>query len=162
MLVREESFSPLRGDSALRAFVAEVPTYEQGGECQLLRTSGSGATTVLAAFPSRAASKMTVTMTFDSVGHLVTYAETRGVPPPIKLPPGTPRERLDSAFAVGRAAVRSTIVNLNYPLDRALIMNRGGGKPTIAVMGTVVQVEHLGSLADPAARMERVRKLCGV
>lgn len=162
VFVREEAFTPLRGDAALHAFVVEVPPYDDGGECQLLRTSGSGSTTVVAFFPARAASKMTVSMAFDSVGHLVTYSETRGVPPPVKLPPGTPRERLDSALAAGRAAVRSTVVSLNYPLDRALIMNRGGGKPTSAVMAAVVQVEHLKSLDDPAARMERVRKLCGV
>lgn len=162
ILMRQESFSPLRGDSALRAFVAEVAPYEEGGECQLLRTFGSGATTVSAAFPNRATAKMTVAITFDSAGHVVSYSETRGVPPPVKLPPGTPRDRLDSAFAAGRASVRSTVVNLNYPLDRALVMNRDGGRPTNAVIGAVVQVEHLPSLADPAARMERVRKLCGV
>ena len=162
VLVREESFTPLRGDSALRAFIAEVAPYEEDGECQLLRTSGSGATTVSAAFPTRASARMTVAISFDSAGHVVSYSETRGVPPPVKLPPGTPRDRLDSAFAVGRAAVRSTVVTLNFPLDRAMIMNRGGGKPTNAVMAAVVQVEHLASLAGPAARMERVRKLCGV
>ena len=162
VFVREESFTPLHSEAALRAFVAEVPPYEEGGECQLMRTAGSGATRVVAFFPSRAASRMTVAMTFDSVGHLVAYSETRGVPPPVRLPPGTPRERLDSAFAAGRAAVRSTVLSFNYPLDQALIQNRGGGKPTSAVLAAVAQAEHLASLADPAARMERVRKLCGV
>ena len=41
-------------------------------------------------------------------------------------------------------------------------MNRGGGKPTNAVIGTIRSMERLDKLGPPVARIERARKLCGV
>lgn len=58
--------------------------------------------------------------------------------------------------------VRTTTISLDYAVDQALLSNRGGGKPTDAVLATVREVERLEKLGPPAARMERMRKLCGV
>ena len=42
------SFRPESGPAALKEFVADVPAPDKGGECQVTRTSGSGATNVAA------------------------------------------------------------------------------------------------------------------
>jgi hypothetical protein len=99
---------------------------------------------------------------FDSAGRLVRYSETRGV---VHLdgPIGTmsPAQR-DSVFRAAEARVRTTSISLDYAIDQAIVSNRGGGKPTDAVLATVRSVERLEKLGPPMARMERMRKLCGV
>jgi len=42
------------------------------------------------------------------------------------------------------------------------VMNRGGGKPTDAILATVRAIERLEKLGPPIARVERMRRLCGV
>jgi hypothetical protein len=154
-----DTFSPGTGTEALKNFVAEVKPDESGGECSLMRTRGNGALTATAFYPTRTGSKMQVTVTFDSVGHVVRYGETRGV---IHTKPGLRIDQLDSARRAIEATLRTTSISLDYPVDRALAMNRGAGKPTVAIMSTVRDMESLDNLQQPAARMERMRKLCGV
>jgi hypothetical protein len=72
------------------------------------------------------------------------------------------REEADSALRVTEAKVRSTVVSLDYATDRGMVMNRGGGRPTVAVTSNVRPVEQLASLGPPAARLARIRRLCGV
>jgi hypothetical protein len=158
--VSTDMFVPQRGDTALRAFVPDVAAEETGGECQLLRTGGSGATIVIAYYPARSNARLQVNVTFDSSGRLVRYNERRGIPhrPRGRLTPA----QLDSAVRADEAANRSTTVSLDYAIDQAIATNRGGGRPTSAVLGTVREMESLTSLGPPAARLERVRKLCGV
>jgi len=155
------SFSPQRGPAAFREFVADVPAQENGGECQVTRTGGSGATIATASYPARVAWQLQLTLTFDSTGHLIRYAEFRGVPPiPVGFRPGS--GSLDSVLRENEARNRNTTINLDYGADRGIAMNRGGGRPTTAIMGTVREVERLERLGPPAARLERMRKLCGV
>jgi hypothetical protein len=156
-----DSFSPQRGDAALKAFVPEVPANLATGECNLMRTSGSGATIVIAYFPSRTAVQTQLNLSFDSAGHLVRFNERRGVP---KMPPMTnmtPAQR-DSTIRVNDAAIRSTNVSLDYAIDQAIAMNRGAGRPTTAIIGTVRAVEALQQLGPPKEHVERARRLCGV
>jgi hypothetical protein len=155
-----DSFSPQGGPQALKAFVAEVQPEESGGECTVLRTTGNGALTVTASYPLRTAAKSTVTVTFDSAGHVARYSETRGV---VRFKTtGVKPEQVDSARRAAEAAIRTTSVTFDYAIDQAIAMNRGGGKPTVAVIGTVRELQNLEQLASPVARMERMRKLCGV
>src|SRR6185312_3028725 len=72
-----DGFSPRRGVDALKAFTPAMPAADSGGECSLSRSTGSGATTVIASFPGHVQRAMTVALTFDSTGHLVRYPETR-------------------------------------------------------------------------------------
>jgi hypothetical protein len=152
-------FIPGTGPHALKSFVADVQPDESGGECSLNRSRGNGALTVVAYYPTRTASNMQTVMTFDSVGHLVHYTETRGIP---HIKPGLRLEQADSARRAIEATMRSTSISLDYPVDRAFAMNRGAGKPTVAITSTVREMENLDNLQRPAARMERMRKLCGV
>jgi hypothetical protein len=156
-----ESFSPETGDAAIRAFVPDVAATDSGGECTLNRTGGSGATIVNAYFPARAGAKSQVTITFDSARHLVRYSERHGIPH-LGSMTGLSDAQRDSVMRAADAAVRSTSVSFDYAIDQAVASNRGGGKPTHAVLGTVRAMEKLESLDVPAARQERVRKLCGV
>jgi hypothetical protein len=155
------SFRPLRGDSALRAFTPDVAADESGGECSINRTGGSGATAVIAWFPARNKSHMQVTVMFDSSGRLVRYFERRGGPD-MSRARGMKAEQVDSLVRAEEAKARSTSITLDYAIDQGIAINRGAGKPTAAIMGTVRQVESLEKLGPPSARLDRVRKLCGV
>jgi hypothetical protein len=154
-------FRPKRGDAALAAFVPDVAANESGGECNVQRTAGSGATIVSAAFPNRAAAAMTVTITFDSAGRLVRYSEVRGAPR-VHTPPGMSGAQIDSALTAAMNAVRTTSITLDYPIDQAVLMNRGNRRPVDAVMGTVRAAENVERLGPVRKRLDRVRGLCGV
>jgi len=157
-----ESFHPDRSDEAIRAFVADVKSDETGGECSLTRTGGSGATIASASYPTRRDSRMQVSITFDSSGRLVRFSERRGPTPFSAIPPGTPASQLDSLIKAADAKTRTTTISLDYAIDQAVASNRGGGKPTTAVLGTVRAIEKLETLGPPVAHLERARKLCGV
>ena len=157
-----ERFTPLLDTASLRAFVPEIAATDSGGECSVIRTGGSGATVVTASFPSRTMSRNSVSLTFDSLGHLVRYSERRGDPSRITGMQGKSDAARDSAMAAQVKAHRSTSINMDFAIDQAVVMNSGGGQPTHAVLGTVRMVEGLESLGPPSARLTRVRKLCGV
>jgi len=156
-----ESFSPQRGEAAIRAFVPEIAPVDSGGECFTGRLPGSGATTISASFPTRKAARTTITLTFDSAGHLARYSETRGVPHP-QSPAGLTDAQRQEAVRMAIDTTRSTSLSFDYAIDQAIVMNRGGRKPTNAIMGTVRSFERLDKLGPPIARIERARKLCGV
>ena len=72
-------------------------------------------------------------------------------------------ERLSrSSLRAALNATRSTNVSLDYAIDQAVVSNRGGGRPTEAIIGNVRQIESLEKLGPLTARIERIRKLCGV
>jgi len=156
-----DSFSPRSGEAAIRAFVPDVAPVDSGGECSTFRTPGSSATMVTASFPTRAAAHTQATVTFDSSGRLVRYSEVRGVAK-ISGAAGMSVAQRDSAFRAAINARRSTNITLDYPVDRAIVINRGGGRPTDAITGSVRAVESLERLGPIKARVERVRRLCGV
>lgn len=157
-----DAFSPASGEAAVHAFRPQVAAYDSAGECLITRTAGSGATRVTAMFPDRQNAKSRVSLAFDSSGRLIQYSESRGVVPPVRLPPNTPRAQLDSAFRANIESSVTTNISLNYALDQALAVNRGGSRPSTGVIGTVRSMESLESLGNPRARMQRVRQLCGV
>ena len=68
----------------------------------------------------------------------------------------------DSTIRVNDEAIRSTNISLDYAVDQAMVMNRGGNRPWMAVMGTVREVESLDRLGPPKSHVERARRLCGV
>ncbi len=156
-----EAFVPDRGDSAIRAFVADVPPFDSAGECAITRTTGSGSTVVTAFFPDRPTARMQATLAFDSAGRLIRYMEVHGVVR-FRLPPGTTDAQRDSILRAATSAMRSTMVTLDYAMDQGVLSNRGGGKPSHAALGSVRAMENLESAGRPRERLERIRKLCGV
>lgn len=156
-----ESFSARSGPVALRDFTPELAPVDSGGECVVGRTSGSGATVVNAYFPSRTAVRTQMTINFDSAGRLVRVTDRWGVTRMPSTVGMTPAQR-DSTLRAASTATRSTQVMLDYAVDQAFAMNRGGGRPTDAITGPVREVERLPKLGPPRARIERVRRLCGV
>jgi hypothetical protein len=160
-VARGESFSPSSGDSAIAAFVPEVQPVDSGGECRLFRTRGSGATMATAYFPSFDSARTSVTLAFDSAGHLVRFGDRRGGVR-FRTPEAITEAQRDSAMSVARAAVRSTTISFDYAVDQAVAANEGGGKPTQAVIGPVRSMENLQKLGPPTKRLVRVRQLCGV
>jgi hypothetical protein len=157
-----ETFSPRTGEEAIRAFVPDVAPVETAGECTLLRTRAAGATVATAYYPTRSAAVAQVSLTFDSAGHLIRYSERRGIPRLTGMTRDMSDLQRDSLMRTAEAAVRSTTISFDYAIDQAIASNRGGGKPTNAVLGPVRSMEKLEALGTPAARLERVRKFCGV
>jgi hypothetical protein len=155
-------FFPAAGDSAIRAFVPDVQPVDSGGECRVMRTSGSGATIMTAYFPSFDSTRTTVSVMFDSVGHLVRYSENRGWAVRLRRPPSMSEAQRDSVFRASRAAVRTTTISFDYAIDQAVASNDGGGLPNRAVIGSVRSMENLEKLGPPTKRLARVRRLCGV
>ena len=156
-----DSFSPQTGPEAIKAFVLDVVVEEKGGECSLTRTGGSGATVVTAWFPARTTANLQVSMTFDSAQHLVRYSERRGITR-IQSTAGMTEAQRDSVLRASTSAVRSTTISFDWVIDQAIVLNRGGGRPTNAILGPVRAIEKLDKLGPPVARLERVRTLCGV
>jgi hypothetical protein len=162
-LVASESFSPETGAAAVKAFVPDVAPTDSGGECRITKLPGSSnATIVAASFPNRATAKMNVSLTFDSVGHLVRYGEVRGYTGIHNIPPGTTEAQRDSMMRAAQLATRSTSISLDYAIGQAILHNRGGGLPDHAVLASPRDVEGLAILGPIKERLVRVRKLCGV
>lgn len=157
-----DPFSPETGDAAVKAFVPDVAPADSGGECTLRKLPGSSATTATAAFPTRTAPLMSVSMTFDASGKPVRYSEMRGVPSTRgKMVVGMSEAQRDSVLKAATAAIRSTIITLDYAIDQGIMHNRGGGQPDHAVLTSARVVESLPKLGVHE-RMARFRKLCGV
>jgi len=156
-----ESFTPRNDTESIRTFKADVAPVDEGGECSVTRTSGSGATMVSVGFPQRKNAQTTMTIMFDSAGHLIRFAERRGA---TTLPPmtGLTDAQRDSTLRASHAARRSTSISLDYAIDQAVVTNMGGGQPTQAIISNVRTIEKLESLGRPRERLDRVRKLCGV
>lgn len=161
VVVEPMTVRPATGDSALRAFRPDVPPVDSGGQCRLTRSAGSGATTVLAFFPSADSSRATMMVTFDSAGHLVRFSDIRGARP-YRTPPGTTEAQHDSIRRAADAAQRRTSISLDFASDMGVAMNMGGGRPNQGVTGTVRAIERLEQLGPPMRRIERLRRLCGV
>jgi hypothetical protein len=156
-----ESFAAQSGEAAWHAFVPDVAPVDSGGECVVGRTGGSGATVVQAYFPSRLGVRTQMTITFDSSGRLVRVSDRWGVVRAPSTVGMTPAQR-DSSLRAATFGPRTTQVSLDYAVDQAFVMNRGGGKPTDAITGPVRVIERLPRLGPPVARIERARRLCGV
>jgi hypothetical protein len=158
-----DHFSPDVGPAALKAFVPDIAASDSAGQCSLRKMPGSSnANVASASFPNRAAAQMSVSLTFDSVGHLVQYSEMRGVVVLRGLPPGTSQAQRDSMLKAAHNAMRSTMISINYSIGQAILRNEGGGKADNAVLTAPREVEGLAKLGPIRDRLVRVRKLCGV
>lgn len=164
VMVRVTSGPTVRMSSsamALADFTPDVAPVDSGGECRVMRTSGSGATIVTAYFPNQRDPETVVSLAFDSVGTLVRFTDSRGNIR-INIPPGSSPSVRDSLLRSSGDAKRRTSITLDYPLDRAFAVNSGGSEPTQGVTGTIREMESLEKLGPPSARLVRARKLCGV
>lgn len=157
-----DRFSPRTDAAAIAAFVPEIAPVDSGGECDITRTGGNGATVASVAFPRLANAQTRMSVTFDSSGRLVRFSERRGVMPPLRFGPEVTAAARDSAFRDAVRRVRSTTITFDYVIDQAVVMNSGGGRPTDAVLGTVRMFESLERLGPPRAHVARLRALCGV
>lgn len=160
-LRRVESFRPARGDSAIRAFVPDVAPVDSGGECNVSKPFGSSVTFVTAYFPSLDSARTNVGLTFDSAGKLVRFYDRRGSVR-VRYPRGATAAQRDSIAAAAEGRLRSTQISFDWPVDQAIARNSGGGKPTVAVIGTIRSMENVAALGPPTQRIQRVRRLCGV
>lgn len=161
-ITRAERFRPMTGDSAIKAFVPDVLPEESGGVCNVSRPYGPGVTVVIATFPNNdSTARSSLMVTFDSAGHVVRFADRRGRIS-YRTAPGLTMDQRDSVRRALDATMRSTSINFDYAINQALVMNSGGGKPTVAITGSIRSMENLEKLGPPTKRIQRLRKLCGV
>jgi hypothetical protein len=150
-------------DSVRQAWTPDNPLVLDGGECSFSRSSGNGSATVRAFFPTMKASRSIVTLSFDSVGHLVRYSETRGMPRMIEISSaGLSASQRDSAVRARITATRSTYIMLDFAVDEARAFNEGGGRPSQSASGSVRSMESLDKLGPPVKTIAHVRRLCSV
>ena len=156
-----DSFTPRTDKASIDAFRAEVAPEESGGECSIMRTGGNGATIATAFFPARIGKPTSMSITFDSAGHVVRFTDRRSdrASDPVT---GMRAEQADSLLRAQIATRRSTSVSFDYVIDQGIASNAGGGRPTTAILSSVRALERLESLGPPVARMARLRRLCGV
>ena len=133
-----------------------------GGECQTIRTTATGAVFKTAYYPSKADARVTVSLTFDSVGRLIRSTQTNGVLR-FHLPPGdtTPATR-DSDLSAAVQSVHSTTISLDYVTDDGLLIQRGGGRPERSMLVSTTAVGDLEVLGRPAERACEAATTCHV
>ena len=103
-----------------------------------------------------------VSLNADTAGRVLQYSERRGLITVRGMATATSPAERDSLFRAAEAATRSTMLDLDYVADRALLANSGGGQPEQAVLASVAEVADLPRLGNPGERMKRVQQLCGV
>lgn len=159
-MVVGDVYRPESGDSALAAWTPDTPPFDSGGVCNVAKPFGPGVTVVTATFPlNDSTARTSLSITFDSAGHVVRFSDRRGM---VRLPRGITADQLDSARRAAEAKVRSTSISFDYPLNQAVAVNSGGGKPTVAVIGPIRSMENLEKLGPPTKRIQRLRAFCGV
>jgi hypothetical protein len=156
-----DSFHPQGTDSAIVAFRAEVPPADSGGVCRTSRTTGSGATLIVAEFHARDSTNTIVSFMFDSAGSLVRFADTRGSRP-FRTPPNATQAQFDSVRRLSEANGRRTSISFDFAADHALAFNSGGGREDEGIVGTVRRFENLETLGPPTERIKRIRRFCGI
>jgi hypothetical protein len=149
--------SPSTRRMSLAEFQPDLPAVEGAFECAGHEVIGPNTTTTTAAFPTRADTKATIVVFLDSAHKIIRYAERRG--PPIRPANGvhsTPQE-----VAAAASAVRSTLITLDLIAGRAIVDNRGGGRPDQMVFGSVDAVTSANKFGHPMDRAARVLAQCG-
>jgi hypothetical protein len=154
--------NPRGASIPLSEFVADAAPTESAGECVESSPFGPNSKVVMALFPSRAEATMNASLTFDSVGHLIRYNETRGFVGLRGVALSAPPAERDSARAAQQAATRSTSISLDYTIGVAFLRNFGGGKAPVIATAPVSVVEKMPVFGPVDERVARVRKLCGV
>jgi hypothetical protein len=156
-----EPFMPLGTDSAIAAFRPDVQPADSAGRCNTMRTTGSGARVVSAEFHARDSTMTRASFMFDSAGNLIRFIDQRGSRG-FHVPPGATSAQFDSARRANELRNRTTHIQLDFASDYALAVNNGGGRPSVAINGTVRQLETLPALGPPTERMKRMRLFCGI
>jgi hypothetical protein len=164
--------SPTAGSTGLAEFQPDLPAVDGPFECtgrepigesaigrQLL---GPDAVSFSAVFPSRAEVRATIVVDVDSTGKLIRYAERRG--PPIR--PSVPADLESSAtpaqVAAAAAAVRSTVITLDFRRAQGSIANRGGGRPDQIARGPIEVIGSMEKFGKPLDRAARILAQCRV
>jgi hypothetical protein len=113
-------------------------------------------------FPSRADTRATIVVDVDSTGKLIRYAERRGPPIGASVPAGLGPSATPAQLAAAAAAVRSTVITLDFRRGQGSIANRGGGHPDQLARGTIDVVGSMDKFGKPLDRAARVLAQCRV
>ena len=163
--------SPARvSATTLANFQTDLPAVDGPFECsgpEAVGQSGLGrqllppdAVLYSAFFPNHSETRATVVVIADGAGRLIRYAERRGPPIRPAVPPGQESRATPAEVAAAAAAVRSTMITMDYGGGRATVANRGGGQSDQMVSGPIVVVGSMERFGKPAERAVRVLAEC--
>lgn len=148
--------------ASLAAFEPDLPAVEGSFECGRREVMSPNMTMVSASFPTRAEAKATVVVFIDSTGKIIRYAERRGPPIRPAVAPGQESRATPAEVAAAAAAVRSTMISLDYGQGRASVSNRGGGRPDQSMSGAIDVVASMPKFGKPLERAARVQAQCAI
>lgn len=167
-----DALVPVQGraneSASLLVFHPDLPAVDGAFECTGNEQIGQSevgrrlfdpkAVSISAVFPSRAETRATVVVVVDSTGRIIRYAERRG--PAIKPIVASGSVPTAAEVAAAASAVRSTMITLDYRQGRAIVANRGGGRPDEVVFGPVGVVDSMDRFGKPGDRAARVVAQC--
>jgi hypothetical protein len=149
----------MTGAAALERFKPDLEAIDGPFECGRREVMSPNVIVYYSWAPTRADSKASIIVFVDTLSQIVRYSERRGRP----VTPGTKGlSPADVGKAVAAAAdeFRSTTISVDIPGDRAVVGNRGGGRPAELVVASPRDIMNLEKLGRPAQRAARVLAAC--
>ena len=149
----------MTGAAALERFTPDLEAVDGPFECSPREVMSPNVIVYYAKAPTLAEPKATVMVFVDTLGQILRYSERRGHPvnPDTK---GLSPAGVSKAVAAAADEFRSTTISVDVPGDRAVVGNRGGGRPAELVVASPRDVMNLEKLGQPAKRAARVLAAC--
>jgi len=145
----------------LDQFVPDLPLVEGPFVCMGIEQLSPNMLAITARYPAPVTSPVNVVVMRDSTGQIIRYSEQRGAVPRVSIPPSAGNEAVGAAIKASVESVRSTVLSIDIRGQRASVMNRGGGQPSVRAVGTVQALGTLASLGKPLERASRIAAECG-
>ncbi|MDE3151851.1 MAG: hypothetical protein KGL93_06340 [Gemmatimonadota bacterium] len=146
-------------DGDLHAF-AIAPWHYDRVECRFVRQTPTGAVIETAFYPSFADAQVSLSLTYDSTGHLVRSGETHGVFR-FRPPAGDISKAVrDSALRAQSQGLRQTLISLDYLVDPGLLVRRDSGMTTRTLAVSTRGVGDLPVLDRPAEHAREAARAC--
>lgn len=147
------------GDSvAAREFFFDIPMPRDSGECQVYPVLPGGQT-VAVHHPSIASTVASETVSLDPAGRIVRYSENRWAAP-IPRGPVVSQEQGRLRFEEFRERTRHSTIQVDFTVDRALLMNTGGKGRHDAVSVAARHVESEPRFGSPRRRAKQILARC--
>lgn len=149
----------MTGAAALERFKPDLEAIDGPFECTPREVMSPNVIVYYAEAPTVAKPRASVVVFVDTLGQVLRYSERRGRPinPDTK---GLSPAEVSKAVAAAAAEFRSTTISVDVPGDRAVVGNKGGGRPPELVVASPRDIMNLEELGRPAQRAARVLAVC--
>jgi hypothetical protein len=149
----------MTGAAALERFKPDLEAVDGPFECSPREVMRPNVIVYNSYAPTVAEPRATVIVFVDTLGQILRYSERRGRPinPDTK---GLSPAEISKAVAAAADEFRSTTISVDVPGDRAVVGNKGGGRPAELVVASPRDIMNLEKLGRPAERAARVLAVC--